>query len=61
MSEAIALAHDLGHPPFGHAGENVLSNLMREYGGFDHNEQTLRIVTLWAKKISRIFEHKSYI
>tara|TARA_B100001540_G_scaffold177342_1_gene156507 strand:+ start:1232 stop:2413 length:1182 start_codon:yes stop_codon:yes gene_type:complete len=50
LSEAIALAHDLGHPPFGHAGENVLSNLMREYGGFDHNEQTLRIVTLLEKK-----------
>ena len=50
LSESVALAHDLGHPPFGHAGEDVLSNLMKEYGGFNHNEQTLRIVTLLEKK-----------
>ena len=45
LIEAICLAHDLGHSPFGHAGEAVLSRLMKEYGGFDHNRQSLRIVT----------------
>jgi dGTPase len=44
LTEAIALAHDLGHPPFGHKGETVLNRLMREYGGFEHNKQSLRIV-----------------
>ena len=46
LAEAIALAHDLGHPPFGHTGEDALSDLMAPYGGFDHNAQALRIVTL---------------
>jgi dGTPase len=45
LIEAICLAHDLGHSPFGHAGEAVLARLMKEYGGFDHNRQSLRIVT----------------
>lgn len=45
LTEAITLAHDLGHTPFGHAGEEVLNELMQEHGGFDHNRQTLRIVT----------------
>ncbi len=45
LAEALALAHDLGHPPFGHAGEDALETSMAEYGGFDHNAQTLRIVT----------------
>jgi dGTPase len=45
LVEAICLAHDLGHPPFGHSGETALSKLMKEYGGFDHNKQSLRIVT----------------
>lgn len=45
LVEAICLAHDLGHPPFGHSGEATLAELMREYGGFDHNKQSLRIVT----------------
>ena len=45
LIEAICLAHDLGHSPFGHAGEIVLARLMKEYGGFDHNKQSLRIVT----------------
>ncbi len=45
LVEVICLAHDLGHPPFGHAGERTLDRLMREHGGFDHNKQTLRIVT----------------
>jgi dGTPase len=45
LAEAVALAHDLGHPPFGHAGEDVLHECMRDYGGFDHNVQTFRVVT----------------
>ena len=45
LAEAIALAHDLGHPPFGHTGEDALCDLMAPYGGFDHNAQALRIVT----------------
>ena len=45
LAEALALAHDLGHTPFGHAGEEALSKAMKPYGGFDHNGQTLRIVT----------------
>ncbi len=44
LTEAICLAHDLGHPPFGHAGEAVLDELMAPWGGFEHNRQTLRIV-----------------
>jgi len=44
LVEAISLAHDLGHPPFGHAGEDALNDLMREWGGFNHNLQGLRIV-----------------
>ncbi|MGZ8996255.1 MAG: deoxyguanosinetriphosphate triphosphohydrolase [Rhodospirillales bacterium] len=45
LAEALALAHDLGHPPFGHAGEDALKEMMRPYGGFDHNAQSLRVVT----------------
>ncbi len=45
LAEAVALAHDLGHPPFGHTGEDALAVLMEPYGGFDHNAQALRIVT----------------
>ncbi len=45
LTEAVALAHDLGHTPFGHTGEDALSDLMAPYGGFDHNAQALRIVT----------------
>ncbi len=45
LIEAICLAHDLGHPPFGHSGEVVLARLMKDFGGFDHNKQSLRIVT----------------
>ncbi|KAA2215212.1 deoxyguanosinetriphosphate triphosphohydrolase [Teichococcus oryzae] len=45
LAEALALAHDLGHPPFGHAGEDALNGAMRPYGGFDHNAQSLKAVT----------------
>jgi dGTPase len=45
LVEAICLAHDLGHSPFGHAGESTLRKLMKDFGGFDHNRQSLRIVT----------------
>ncbi|MEJ5240747.1 MAG: deoxyguanosinetriphosphate triphosphohydrolase [Anaerolineales bacterium] len=45
LVEAICLAHDLGHPPFGHSGESALARLMKDHGGFDHNKQSLRIVT----------------
>ena len=45
LAEALALAHDLGHTPFGHAGEEALSAVMADFGGFDHNEQTFRILT----------------
>jgi len=45
LIEAVALAHDLGHPPFGHTGEEALQRLMAPYGGFDHNAQAIRIVT----------------
>jgi dGTPase len=45
LSEALALAHDLGHPPFGHAGEEALNGAMKGFGGFDHNAQSLRVVT----------------
>ena len=45
LTEAVALAHDLGHPPFGHAGEDVLHEMMAPYGGFDHNAQAIKIVT----------------
>ena len=46
LSETLSLAHDLGHTPFGHAGEESLNKCMKNYGGFDHNIQTLRIITL---------------
>ena len=45
LTEAVALAHDLGHTPFGHTGEDALHALMAPYGGFDHNAQAIRIVT----------------
>ena len=46
LTEAIALAHDLGHTPFGHTGEDALHEMMQPFGGFDHNAQTLKIITL---------------
>ena len=50
LAEALALAHDLGHTPFGHAGEEALNDCMAPFGGFDHNAQTLRIVTRLERK-----------
>src|ERR1044072_1149894 len=50
LSEALALAHDLGHPPFGHAGERALDRCLAQAGGFDHNAQTLRVVTALERR-----------
>ena len=50
LAEALALAHDLGHPPFGHAGERALDRCLAEAGGFDHNAQTLRVVTVLERR-----------
>ncbi|MEP3672416.1 MAG: dGTP triphosphohydrolase, partial [Hyphomicrobiales bacterium] len=50
LAEALALAHDLGHTPFGHAGEDALARSMVDYDGFEHNAQTLRIVTALEKR-----------
>src|SRR6202521_5799201 len=50
LTEALALAHDLGHPPFGHAGERALDQCLVDFGGFDHNAQTLRVVTLIERR-----------
>jgi dGTPase len=50
LTEAICLAHDLGHPAFGHTGETALNALMKEHGGFDHQRQTMRIVTLLEER-----------
>src|SRR5262245_13697346 len=50
LTETIALAHDLGHSPFGHTGETALNRLMRGHGGFEHNRQSLRIVELLEQK-----------
>jgi dGTPase len=50
LAEALALAHDLGHPPFGHAGERALSAAMAAYGGFDHNAQSFKVVTRLERK-----------
>jgi dGTPase len=53
LTETICLAHDLGHPPFGHAGEHVLNKLMSDYGGFNHNHQSYRVVTELEKRYPR--------
>ncbi|HEY4164651.1 MAG TPA: deoxyguanosinetriphosphate triphosphohydrolase [Dongiaceae bacterium] len=50
LAEALALAHDLGHPPFGHAGEESLDHCMQPFGGFDHNEQTFRVLTMLERR-----------
>lgn len=53
LVEVICLAHDLGHPPFGHAGEGVLNTLMKEHGGFNHNHQSYRVVTELERRYPR--------
>ena len=53
LAETLALAHDLGHPPFGHAGEDGLAAVMAPYGGFDHNEQALRILVMLEQRYAR--------
>ena len=50
LAEALALAHDLGHPPFGHAGERALDRCLAACGGFDHNAQALRVVTVLERR-----------
>ena len=50
LAETLSISHDIGHPPFGHAGEQALSEAMINYGGFDHNEQAIRVVHLLEKK-----------
>ena len=45
LAEVVSLAHDLGHTPFGHAGENALNDKMNEFGGFSHNAHTLKLIT----------------
>ena len=54
LAEAISLAHDLGHTPFGHAGEDALNFSMRSHGGFDHNAHTLRIITNLEKNMETL-------
>ena len=55
LSETLSLSHDLGHAPFGHAGEEALSECMKNYGGFNHNIQTLRIVTYLENKYYKFY------
>ncbi|PJB71921.1 MAG: deoxyguanosinetriphosphate triphosphohydrolase [Alphaproteobacteria bacterium CG_4_9_14_3_um_filter_47_13] len=50
LAETVALAHDLGHPPFAHAGEEILNQCMKNVGGFDHNDQSLRVLTFLERK-----------
>ncbi len=61
LTEAIALAHDLGHPPFGHSGEEMLDELMRDHGGFEHNTQSLRIVETDRAKVSALSRPESLL
>ena len=53
LAEAVALSHDLGHTPFAHTGEDVLKECMKPYGGFEHNDQSLRVLTKLERKYHR--------
>ena len=53
LAEALALSHDFGHTPFGHAGEDALNDVMKDHGGFDHNAQSLRIVTMLEQQYAQ--------
>ena len=50
LTECLVLGHDLGHTPFGHSGERVMDELMRDHGGFEHNQQTLRILEVLERR-----------
>lgn len=50
LAEAVSLSHDLGHTPFGHSGQDVMNHLMKEFGGFEHNRQSFRVVTLLEQR-----------
>ena len=55
LCESIALAHDLGHPPFGHSGEREMNHLMKAFGGFEHNRQSLRVVDVLEQKYPHFY------
>ncbi len=61
LAEAICLAHDLGHTPFGHAGQDALNECMRDYGGFEHNLQSLRVVDELEEKLCRVPRPESHV
>ena len=61
LCETLSLAHDLGHTPFGHAGEEALNDCMKGKGGFDHNIQTIRIVTILENRYYNFRGLESYI
>ena len=58
LTEAIALAHDLGHTPFGHSGEEALNAIMADVGGFEHNAQTLRILDLDKHTVVQLMDSR---
>ncbi len=61
LTEAICLAHDLGHTPFGHAGQDALNDCMREYGGFEHNLQSLRVVDELEERYAEFSGSQSHV